>query len=275
MNLLTRTIVGLALVPVLLAVLYWAPPVALPIAIAALSVLAALELLMLSGFVAKKRLAVYAMVVSALIPLLVFWQVPASYGAAVLFLLTFILFAEAVTDHVRVSFAQVSGVLFTALVIPLFFSSLIRIARLEHGQLFILLPFLAAFGSDICALFAGKLFGRHQLAPSVSPKKTVEGAIGGLLGALLFTIAYQLVVARSFAVNLPMALLLGTALLGAAASQLGDLSFSLIKRECGIKDFGKLLPGHGGILDRFDGLLFAVPTVEIALLLWPLFGVNP
>ncbi len=263
------------LLPVLIAVLYFAPPWALPAAIALLSVLSVVELLATAGWAHKKRIVAYAAVFAAAVPFWCFFGSPVSYGMAGLFILVLALFTEAITDHSRVPFAQVSGVLFAALVLPLFFSALIRIAALPYGRAVILLPFLAAFGSDICALFTGMLLGRHQLAPVISPKKTVEGAVGGLVGALLLTGLYWSVLGGLFSLSIPLVPMLVTVLAGAVVSQIGDLSFSLIKRERGIKDFGRILPGHGGILDRFDSLLFAAPAVEIMLLFWPLFGVTP
>ncbi|MCL2748097.1 MAG: phosphatidate cytidylyltransferase [Oscillospiraceae bacterium] len=261
---LTRVLVALALLPILVFVLYLSPAWVLPVGVAVVSACSVLEFL-LSGLVAKRRLAIYAAVAAALIPLWCYFDPRALYGVAGLFALALLLFCEAVTDHSRVTFAQVSAVLFAAAIIPLFLSSLIRIAAMEWGRWLILLPFLAAFGSDITALFVGRAWGRHPLAPDISPKKTVEGAGGGLLGAVLFAVAYILVVSACFSVSLPFVPVLVAVLVGAVVSQLGDLSFSLVKRECGVKDYGRALPGHGGILDRFDSLLFAAPAVELCL----------
>ena len=267
---LTRIIVAIALLPLLVFVIYLAPlwglAWILPAVVALASAWMALELLLATGLAKKKRIAVYAAVAAAAVPFYFFWDVSGPYGIAELFTLTLLLCAEAVLDHERVTFTQVSGALFAAVVVPLFLSSLVRIAKADSGQTLILLPFLAAFGSDIFALFGGMLFGKHKLAPEISPKKTVEGAISGLVGALLLTALYNIALQLFFTLSLPWLPLLLTALVGAAVSQLGDLSFSLIKRENGIKDFGRILPGHGGILDRFDGLLFAAPAVELCLL---------
>ena len=263
---LTRTIVAIALLPLLVFSIYLSPPWVLPVVIAALSAGSAAEFL-LTDRISQKRMIIYAASIAALVPLWVYEGAPAPYGAAGLFAITLLSFSEAVTDPENVTFSKVCDALFAALIIPLFFSSLIRIAAMEQGKYIILLPFLAAFGSDIFSLFAGKAFGRRPLAPSLSPHKTVEGAAGGLLGGLLFSALYNAVLSVFFNITLPWVPLLLTALVGAVISQLGDLSFSLIKRERGVKDFGRILPGHGGLLDRFDSLLFAAPTVELCLLL--------
>ncbi|WP_420597488.1 phosphatidate cytidylyltransferase [Deinococcus sp.] len=130
----------------------------------------------------------------------------------------------------------------------------------DGGVLFFALPLLATFASDIGGYFFGYFFGKRKLAPEVSPGKTVEGALGGLL----FSFFIVVVVTRVADIwSLPDAFLY--AVLVASASQLGDLSESLLKRSLGAKDSGTSLPGHGGILDRIDSLLFAVPITYIFL----------
>lgn len=266
---LTRVIVALALVPLLIGVLFFAPPWAVPLAISLISALGAWELLGTTGFMRKKRMAAAAALLAALIPVWCYFDMPVMPGAAGLFIFVLYVFAEAVTDHGTVAFPQVSGALFTAFVIPLFLSSVIRLDAGEHGKALVLLPFLAAFGSDTFALFVGMLFGCHKLAPEISPNKTVEGSLGGFFGALLFTLGYGLLMQAATDLRFDFLSLTAVALFGAFAAQMGDLSFSLIKRELGVKDFGKLLPGHGGVLDRFDSLLFAAPAVEVILFFWP------
>jgi phosphatidate cytidylyltransferase len=110
--------------------------------------------------------------------------------------------------------------------------------------------------------------GKRKLTP-VSPKKTVEGAIGGLIGAVIGMAGYGIILQLVLHTHVSYPLLLLYGLLGAAAGMLGDLSMSLVKREFGIKDFGTILPGHGGVLDRFDSLLFAAPVLEILIRLLP------
>ena len=122
--------------------------------------------------------------------------------------------------------------------------------------------FLAAFGSDIFAYFTGKLLGKHKLCPSVSPNKTVEGSIGGVLGSLVLCSLFGY-----FFLNDGFLLCIVIGILGGAISQLGDLSASVIKRKIGIKDWGSLIPGHGGILDRIDSVLFTAPLVFYILTL--------
>ena len=138
------------------------------------------------------------------------------------------------------------------------------------GGLLLLLPLLLTWASDIGAYAVGRAIGRHKLIPSVSPGKTVEGAIGGLLGSVIVAWVYTAFVLRPAAQLDFKAAPLGTLAFGAivsGAAQVGDLAESLLKREAGVKDSSTLLPGHGGILDRFDSLLFVLP-VSFILLGW-------
>ncbi|MDR2770448.1 MAG: phosphatidate cytidylyltransferase [Clostridiales Family XIII bacterium] len=125
----------------------------------------------------------------------------------------------------------------------------------QHGRM-VWLIFLAAFGTDILAFFTGRVFGRHKLCPGISPKKTTEGAVGGFIGSVLFCGAFGYLFLPALLVH---CLILGA--IGGVVSQLGDLTASVFKRNLGIKDFGDLIPGHGGILDRFDSVLFTAPVI--------------
>ena len=136
---------------------------------------------------------------------------------------------------------------------------------MRGGELLVLLPLVAAWGSDTFAYFVGVRFGRHKLAPVISPKKTIEGSVGGVAGAAALTVVVVMLFNRHSAIDLPywVAAIIGAC--GAVVGQLGDLSFSIIKRQTGIKDYGKIFPGHGGVLDRFDSVIFVAPVVELLL----------
>ena len=123
---------------------------------------------------------------------------------------------------------------------------------------------------DAFALFAGMRFGKHKLAPHLSPKKTIEGSVGGFLGAALCCVLYGLVIGKVLG-HAPVYWVLALyGLLGSLVSQLGDLSFSYIKRQYGIKDYGHLFREHGGVLDRFDSVLFITPAVYFIATYWPI-----
>ena len=146
-----------------------------------------------------------------------------------------------------VAFQDICAVLLGGVAIPLAMSCLLRLRLLNYGGGLVLMPLVAACG-------------KHKLTP-VSPKKTVEGAVGGLVGGVLGMIVFRIVFFFVTLQPLSIGWCMVIGLAGAFMGQLGDLSFSVIKRQCGIKDYGRLLPGHGGVLDRFDSVIFAAPVV--------------
>ena len=153
-----------------------------------------------------------------------------------------------------ISLDDVSSVFLMGVIIAFAVNSVIRIYNLENGSYVMIYILIATFGCDIMALFTGMLFGKHPLNKRVSPKKTVEGAIGGwLFGGLFSFIFAYFIMGNSHLIFYSL-----TSLTLPIVAQIGDLSFSLIKRNYGVKDFGSMIPGHGGILDRVDSLLFCL-----------------
>lgn len=139
-----------------------------------------------------------------------------------------------------------------------FFSLLVFIREHSAGDRLIWLIFIISWFSDTCAYYIGRKLGKRKLCPDVSPKKTIEGSIGGILGSIGGVLIWSYFISNT---NIAWYQIV---LLGVAAgiiSQIGDLSASLIKRFIGVKDYGKIMPGHGGILDRFDSILFTAPIV--------------
>ena len=134
----------------------------------------------------------------------------------------------------------------------------------------VLIPFIVAFSSDAGAYFAGRFFGQHKLAPVISQHKTVEGAIGGMLCAVVVMLIYCAVLQFGFGFQVKYAFAIIYGLLGSAVGVFGDLCFSVVKRQTGIKDYGNLIPGHGGVLDRFDSMMMVGPLMEALLILIPL-----
>ncbi len=151
--------------------------------------------------------------------------------------------------------------LITTTYIPFFAFHMVLIDMTPYSK-FIWIVVIAAFGSDICAYFTGVFLGKHKMAPNLSPKKTIEGAIGGLAGSSFLCWVFGCFFMKEQAL---ICLILG--LLGGAAGMAGDLTASAFKRKMGIKDYGNLIPGHGGILDRFDSVIFVAPVVYYALCL--------
>lgn len=141
-------------------------------------------------------------------------------------------------------------------------SYIYRLRILPDGRWFVWLTFFSSWGCDTCAYCTGVLFGKHKLAPKLSPKKSIEGSIGGIVGAALLGLIFAAVINGIMGV-LPGRLILYPLIcgIGAVISQIGDLAASGIKRNYNIKDYGRLIPGHGGILDRFDSVIFTAPII--------------
>ena len=158
-------------------------------------------------------------------------------------------------------------------ILPYLLSSLVRILMMSIGRYVILIPFIVAFLSDAGAYFVGLKFGRHKLAPVVSPNKTIEGLLGGLASAILGMLLYTFILDWPLKLDVHYGLALLYGLAGSLIGTFGDLCFSIIKRQSGIKDYGNLIPGHGGALDRLDSLALVAPFVEAMLLIAPIIRV--
>ena len=268
----TRILVGVVGLPLLLLVLLVMPPIATGILIAAMSVIAVYELLVGTGLVTDIRLVA----VSALMALFIgIWS--SGYREWEAFLLAswlyfMAMFGLMIASHAKLEFQQVCISAFSAIVVPVMLSALTRILTLDYGRFYILLPLILSFGTDTAAYFVGISFGKHKMAPVISPKKSWEGAAGGVLGGIVLMLAYVLILNLGFKLEVSYGAAVVYGIMGAVTCVLGDLSFSVIKRQTGIKDYGNLLPGHGGILDRFDSMCLVAPLTEALILLMPLIG---
>jgi phosphatidate cytidylyltransferase len=174
------------------------------------------------------------------------------------------LFTVAVFRRGKMAWGEVSTAFTGVLYIAAAFASL---ALLRHntrnGEYLYLLVFFGAWVTDTFAYFTGRFFGKHKLNPEISPKKTVEGSIGGILFCILSFVGFGLVMQFAYGKQVNYIMLCVAGLICSFVSQIGDLITSLIKREHGVKDFGKIFPGHGGVLDRFDSVLAISPVLLI------------
>ena len=281
----TRVITAVVGLAVLAAVLAFFDTIVFDFVLSAICLLAIHEVFSAMGF-GKKQWYLYAAAVP--FTLLVMLTSSQSVRALILpfcFLLVLFLNVCQIAHVQTLDFGKLSGYVYFSGVIVFCFYSLIHLKRcLPFAQYrydaiyFILLILCFAWGGDTAAYFAGRAFGKHKLAPKVSPKKTVEGAIGGLLGGVIGMTVFKLVadsMAHTLTVYPPIEMAAGPqiswgavfalGIIGSTISQIGDMRFSVIKREFGVKDYGNLLPGHGGILDRFDSVTFVAPFVWLAL----------
>lgn len=161
---------------------------------------------------------------------------------------------------------QIMLLFFGLFYVTLMLSFVFKVRFLEEGILLVWLIFIGAWGSDTCAYCVGKLIGKHRLPSELSPNKTIEGCVGGIIGAALIGFLFALVFYTDKSVWWQFAVIGG---ISSVISQIGDLTASAIKRNYGIKDYGKLIPGHGGVLDRFDSIIFTAPIVYmLAVMFW-------
>ena len=267
-----RILVAVVGIPLLLAVLCWAPDWATALLLAALSVIAAHELLTaVCGAEKAKRWTALPAVTGALVIAAVYFSsehyADSQAGTVLRWLIAAAVLAlllASVLTYGRPGALVLQDVCVMAvagLVIPWAFSCMLQLRMLPHGAGLVLMPLVAAFCSDSAALFTGMACGRHKMAPLVSPHKTVEGALGGIAGGVVGMVIFRIVFYFCTLVPLHIGWCVVIGLAGALMGELGDLSFSVIKRQVGIKDYGRLLPGHGGVLDRFDSVLFATPMI--------------
>ena len=156
---------------------------------------------------------------------------------------------------------QVMSAFFGIVYVAVMLSFIFLTRNLEAGKFLVWLIFLCSWGCDTCAYCVGMLIGKHKMAPVLSPKKSVEGAVGGVVGAAALGAIYAAVT------HGPVVEYAVICAVGALISMVGDLAASAIKRNQGIKDYGKLIPGHGGILDRFDSIIFTAPIIYYMLVM--------
>ena len=266
----TRIITGVVAIALLLPILIFSDMIVLDIALSACCLISVFEILKCVGTVKKLWLSIPLLVLSpltvlAIRPLQNTEGAPAlsSVAFAVIMAVTLYLLAVMVFSKNQVSVEDISVSGFLTIYITAALSAIILLRDANHGAYTYLLIFIGAWVTDTFAYFTGMLFGKHKLIPEISPKKTIEGSIGGTLccGGAFVLVGYIVNVWKGVESNL--LLLFAYGLVIAIVSQIGDLCMSAIKRRYDIKDFGKIFPGHGGMLDRFDSIL----AVSVALLL--------
>lgn len=251
-----RILTGVIGIPVLLGLLYLGG-VPWLIFIAALIAIASFEMARIAKNM-NYQLALWAIWLSEAVMIgAVFLENEhwASLGLAVGFLL--IIF-QGVFAYPRVSLEEMALSFMTIIYVGW---SMCHLIILEQQSVILLVYlFLAIWGSDSGAYFAGRFFGKHKLAPNLSPKKTKEGSVGGILCAVLLVVGYSVYLGEGAMFTLPLSIVFGVVI--SIIGQIGDLAESMIKRFAQVKDSGNILPGHGGILDRFDSIIMAAPFVS-------------
>jgi phosphatidate cytidylyltransferase len=267
---LKRIITAVVAIAIFLPVLYFSETIVFPIVMALLSLIGCFEMLRCTELIKKYALSVPVLGLSLALPLLPYWYDSAKVEHVclmALIVLALYLFTIMTFSRGKITLANVGSAYLSCFYIIAAFMALSLLRyRVAAGEYVYLICFIGAWVTDTFAYFSGFLFGKHKLIPDVSPKKTIEGSIGGTLFCILAMVGYgwivQLVSKGSVTANyLTLAV---SGLFIAVVAQVGDLLMSAIKRTYGIKDYGKLFPGHGGVLDRFDSVL-AVALVLIVI----------
>lgn len=238
------------------------------------------EALVPTGYVKSKFIIVASIVYAAVTPIVYSFEFLANEfnfnilirHEVCLVLYGLIVFIAGMTKHEKVQPTEVALAFAATVSITFCFWSLAAIFSSTdgHGLFYLIVVFLAAWACDTGAYFAGYFFGKHKMAPKISPKKTVEGAVGGVLFDMLAMFVACLIFNRLSDAAANTWLLVAITPVLALAGMFGDLIFSYIKRACGIKDYGNLMPGHGGVLDRFDSVIAVAPLVYLMLAHFPL-----
>lgn len=188
------------------------------------------------------------------------------------FMIAVILFMMALMSVYVFSFPkftanQVMAAYFSLIYAPVMLSFVFLTRELEHGVYFVWAIFISSWISDTCAYLVGVLVGKHKLAPVLSPKKSIEGSVGGIAGSALVGFLFGVYIGKVFGIEGFAVTLAIVSAVGSVISQVGDLAASAIKRNHDIKDYGKLIPGHGGIMDRFDSVIFTAPITYFLIIL--------
>ncbi len=241
-----------------------------PVAVAAIAAMSVYEILNVCGC---RKFPVHfgmCLLFSVTIPLMTWFGLNEIWRLFAASLIVFFMFAGYVADHKKLPFDKLSLMITVTCLITLSVTCLVSLKNMSsvHGICYVVMALMAAWVPDGGAYFVGTFLGKQKLCPDISPKKTVEGAVGGFIVTAVVFVFYGMGYKYfmhskgiDFDVNYPV--LAFVMLIAAMISMVGDLSASLLKRECGIKDFGKILPGHGGVVDRFDSVYFVLPYIML------------
>ena len=276
----TRIISALVGLVVLFVVIMHFDTIFLNFAVAAVIVIAIDELLGASKLKDNRPICIVAYLFGAVLPFLKINMFEDKIPL-IIFAFVFVIMLIMLKYHTSLSIVTVGFAIAAAIAVSLSGTCLIYMRDLygkSVGLYAVVVILTGAWMSDTGAYFSGVFFGKHKMAPLISPKKTIEGAVGGLIictiSEVLFSYLYVLLLAH-FGINAEINYL-SLALLSpfiSLVSIVGDLSASIIKRQSGIKDFGKIMPGHGGVLDRFDSVLMVIPVVYIIFDIHPLITI--
>lgn len=264
-----RTISSVILVIVALATILPGGPI-LAVTLYLISNIAFLELTKACGIRTGRKLN--ALEITGLLAIAVYYLVIFFAKTHTYFMITVILMLMAlmfvyVFAFPRFTANQVMATYFSLIYAPVMLSFIFMTRQLEYGEYLVWMIFISSWISDTCAYLVGVLIGKHKLVPQLSPKKTIEGSIGGILGSAIVGALFGLfLLDKTLGGNQFGIMLFVIGAIGSVISQVGDLTASAIKRNHDIKDYGSLIPGHGGIMDRFDSVIFTAPMIYFLII---------
>lgn len=255
---------------IIMALVMFTKDIVLTISISLISCIAVFEALKAYGYSKYKSFVFVGLIASVLFAFLSYLR------GEIVFLIFVVMIIGCVAillkKHEEIATKDLFAAIFLIVVIPFSFSTLSYIRKMEYGAYLVWLPFISAWLTDSFAYFGGRLFGKNKLCEKISPKKTVEGAFFGVIGAIFGYIVYAYMLNKIWSLDVGYTYFILIALITSVTSQMGDLFASLMKRENNVKDFGNIMPGHGGILDRFDSLILTSPLIFICLKIITLIG---
>ncbi|MBR5140835.1 MAG: phosphatidate cytidylyltransferase [Clostridia bacterium] len=260
-----------------LPILFLSEYLVYPMAVALLSLAAMYEMSALTGFRSKPAVCIPTYLIAVAMPIGAYFTDANSFDyltacAGLLFLFLLYCNAYAVLGRGRIKFSDIASHFMTVAYISVSFTSLTLVRYIDKGAYVFALVFVACWVCDVFAYFVGRAIGKHKLIVEISPKKTVEGSIGGIVFTTLAFALYGFIITL---LNGPEPSYLILVIMGFVLSiiaQFGDLICSLIKREHGVKDYGNIFPGHGGVLDRFDSILAVAPVLYVFCVFFAPFG---
>lgn len=274
----TRVITAIVAICVLVSILIFSSTPVLPIAAAICALIAVYEI---AGCVGVKKtwcLSITTYIFSVAILFLVFshflnYLNIVNFTAilfTVVYIYIFLIFAFTMFSKGKIKFSQAAELIALIFYVLIGFLAIVLLRHIvPAGKYLYLLIFIGAWMTDTGAYFIGVFFGKHKLIPEVSPKKTVEGALGGIFGCIVGYLVFALILDAFFEVAVNYVALVFLAVIISVISQCGDLIASYVKRDRGIKDYGTIFPGHGGMMDRFDSIITVAPIILSVVLLLP------
>ena len=272
-----RIVTGLIIALILVPVIGFSEFIIYPIAMALLAVTALYEMFRVLGVVKDLYLTLPPYLFGAVFPLLSFFMMQSgqehfnvlSVLSMSFFVYLFYIFIVLILRYEKVKLEDAALVFMTSLYIVASFTSLTVVRYMPGGIWNFGIVFITAWVTDIFAYFTGYFFGKHKLSPKISPKKTIEGALGGTFFSILVCLLYGWILEAFSLASVNYIALALTGLVLSVLAQAGDLAASLIKRHYGVKDYGHLMPGHGGVMDRFDSVIAISSVLMILAIVYP------